>query len=1543
MAEPLFPVTVEGQTINMLVDTGATLSSISLRIPAKKRSGNYMTLMGFAGVPVNLPISIPLKTEIAGLTQYHSFVLTHGKAPVHLMGRDLLIKCGATILCSTDGLVVRLADGTQMNCSLNDSRCASNYMQRSLEDEVADIYWVRLKPKQEGEGGVYSTFLLWKPWIDSVVSVRPPIDPLHLTLFYDRNQDLIYQEAFESVKGEKWQLSSTCIYVGKQGVAAATKLTSSQAHGHEARELGPMVKQCEAAEDWQSGQVPSVSFSPSLNAFCVQVKTEDSGVLEHATLTRFHGRELSDHELSAEMLDTLPDSLWSQGPADVGHCVECEPVTFEITPGAFVNVPQYPCKQEAAEGIANTLDGLWEAGVLEVSSSAWNTPILPVKKADGVNYRMAHDLREINKVTLTPCVPVPDPHRCALLVQYVDDLLIATESASIGLEATKMILYKLADLGFKVSKKKLQCCRRQVSFLVNVREMLSFLGLCGYSRGYIPEFAVKTRALRDLVKEKGMRNLTAKLDWTPMTETLFADLKRDLASATSLTQPNYDLPFHLDVSVSDDVANGVLYQKSGGNRDVLQYVSTPLDRLEAKQPTCTVYAAAVAACVTKTAHIVMGHQLFILTDHGVTAYVASEAFTMSSLRQRRLMSVLTQPHITFVLTGINMADSWETTGEPHECQARVKQEMKARPDLSPTPLLSGRVLFTDGCCWRQVSGPLQAGAAIMEAVDPSDPNSPFILIWSTNEFVKPSAQAAELLAVCVALEQCEGEEVTIYSDSAYVVGCLFVDLASWRRSGFVTATGDPVAHGDLIHRLDEAVSKPRAVAVVKCPGHMKANTLVARGNQAADAAAKEAAGYQVSAQGAYVIRGKQAEDLLPEITVEVIQQLQASAPDSEKQVWSAAGAWWNADQGLWFSPGKGPKRVVLPDGEFLRHVLEEAHGVSHESYNSMMSKMRMWWHPNLLRKVKKYCSSCEICQSFSIGPTTKRVMHQTESGRTPGDVVVMDYTDMITPVQGKRYLLVMVDTFSGWPEVYPCAKEDSLSVIKALVNHYIPTHGFPRIIRSDNGSHFTSANLATVERMLGLKHKFGSVYHPQSQAHVERMNRTLKQRLAKTCAQTGLNWLQALPIVLLAIRQSINRRTGFTPFELLTGRLMPGPASALLQPEVDPPAGYKPYWEQLTSLVSSFCTQDDAISAAEPDGSTPPSSIYLKVLQRKWSEPRWTGPFEVVARTSHAVQLKGKGNKWYHITQTRPAGFEVKKDSRKYKKGEDRMKVTDKRGWLVTLGILVISLGVVSWLCTNVDQKVKVTPSLSIVVPVKAGDIYEKKKTIVKNAVWVKEENEVYGYRRGADTGNYFLKELQAEGEMEAEKMTMMRSDLWWMCGEEKVWDRLPGNWNRIILDSILADEEGACARIKGHCCTIIPNNTAPDGKITRAMKGLKAMSIKLKSMSGIDDPLHNLLTGWFGKWKGLMNVWSKNGVFLMAGMASDIRNLLETICGVVNQLTRWRTDELTEARYQRRTDWVICSAIVTNKGQMYKHPKGISRRGGGDTRFGMRPQWPGP
>ncbi|KAL6455045.1 hypothetical protein MHYP_G00365120 [Metynnis hypsauchen] len=116
----------------------------------------------------------------------------------------------------------------------------------------------------------------------------------------------------------------------------------------------------------------------------------------------------------------------------------------------------------------------------------------------------------------------------SILIQYVDDLLIAGDTQQACIEASVAVLEKLAECGYKVSKQKLQFCRPRVTFLgrvvtkgstgmspqhrssilshakpITVRDMLAFLGLVGYSRSYIPDFTGRTAPLREMVRSKG--------------------------------------------------------------------------------------------------------------------------------------------------------------------------------------------------------------------------------------------------------------------------------------------------------------------------------------------------------------------------------------------------------------------------------------------------------------------------------------------------------------------------------------------------------------------------------------------------------------------------------------------------------------------------------------------------------------------------------------------------------------------------------------------------------------------------------------------------------------------------------------------------------------------------------------------------------------------------------------------------------------------------------------------------------------------------------
>ncbi|XP_062284313.1 uncharacterized protein LOC133990154 [Scomber scombrus] len=1009
------------------------------------------------------------------------------------------------------------------------------------------------------------------------------------------------------------------------------------------------------------------------------------------------------------------------GPTDVGHCSHIAPITFEITDHTPIWQTQYSHKPEAETGIADTIEGLLAAGVLEPSQSPWNTPILPIEKHNTGKYRMAHDLRRINIIVSTPTVPVPNPYTAmsvltpdhkwfscidlanaffclplaehlrdifsfsykgrklrytrvpqgfilspgifnqvlkqqladftlpkgVVSIQYMDDILLAAPDHVSCLEATKSLLMRLYHIGFKVSRAKLQCCRQTVSFLgrvisvtgtgvspshrssilhhvrpSTVKDMLSFLGLTGYSRHFIASYGELTSPLRAMVNEQGMRNLSAKLHWTTTAEESFISLKQSLTYAADLAVPDYTDPFFLDVSEKLHTVNGVLFQKKGGCRQVLMYISVTLDPTEDRHPPCTRHAAGVAKILQKVAHIVMGYPLTVLTIHSIVAFVNSTAFTMTSLRQTRLEKILNAPHITFTHEGINMADNMGE-GEPHRCEERVQRDIRVRADLQAKPITDPEeTLFTDGCCYRHPTEGLKAAYAVIRQTEDG-----FEEVLTGTVEGKESAQLAELQAMVAALEWAEGKRVNIYTDSAYVVGAIQVELSQWIRAGFFTAAKTPIKHEKDIKRLAEALMKPAEIAVIKCRGHDKAETTVAKGNQEADSAAKKAAGY--TAQNMMIQSEKTVYDLLPACDLNMLIKEQQKASPQELTVWKERGA--KESEGVWRSPDGRP---VLPPG-LIASTLHEAHGLTHCGKTQMQRHLTHWWHPFLPAMIENHIRECKTCTEYNVRATVKPHEGKFPLPQMPGQEIVIDYTDMIERVNGYRYLLVAVDAYTGWPEAMPAKKEDAKTVIKFLINHYIPTYGFPKRIRSDNGTHFKNKDLQEVEAALGLKHAFGAVYHPQSQGKVERMNQSIKGKIGKVCAQTKLSWVDALPLALMSLRSSVNSITGFTPYELKTGQQFPGPGAGVQMVDRERVhVRYKPYYDQLTALVSAFSKQVGAVKG-DPERQNPPTTdwVLLKVIKRKWSEPRWTGPFKVVERTSHALRLQGKGDSWYHWSQ----------------------------------------------------------------------------------------------------------------------------------------------------------------------------------------------------------------------------------------------------------------------------------------------------------------------
>jgi ribonuclease HI len=128
-----------------------------------------------------------------------------------------------------------------------------------------------------------------------------------------------------------------------------------------------------------------------------------------------------------------------------------------------------------------------------------------------------------------------------------------------------------------------------------------------------------------------------------------------------------------------------------------------------------------------------------------------------------------------------------------------------------------------------ISGIRYAGAALV-TLDQT--------IWAQALGHGASAQKAELITLTHCLRYGRDKIINVYTGSRYSFATAHVHRALYRKRGFLTSEGKNIKNAQEILALLEALWLPKKVVIIHCPGHQKGDHPEARGNRAADKAAR---------------------------------------------------------------------------------------------------------------------------------------------------------------------------------------------------------------------------------------------------------------------------------------------------------------------------------------------------------------------------------------------------------------------------------------------------------------------------------------------------------------------------------------------------------------------------------------------------------------------------------------------------------------------------------------------------------------------------------
>ena len=233
-------------------------------------------------------------------------------------------------------------------------------------------------------------------------------------------------------------------------------------------------------------------------------------------------------------------------------------------------------------------------------------------------------------------------------VNYIDDLLIASNTFEQHLEHLDKVLTRLQEAKMTVNLEKSTLLQPEVKFLGHLlsaegvttdpdkvraiqefpvpksrKHLRAFLGLCGYYRRFCNKYSHSILPLTRLLRKE------SRWKWTGEEQESFAKTKELFLEAVILKFPDFNQVFYLQTDGSGMALGAELYQVvEGGDRGVLGFASRVLRGPELLYTVTEKELLAIIFGLQKFRTILLGHKLIIRTDH----------YALKFLKQFRLLN-----------------------------------------------------------------------------------------------------------------------------------------------------------------------------------------------------------------------------------------------------------------------------------------------------------------------------------------------------------------------------------------------------------------------------------------------------------------------------------------------------------------------------------------------------------------------------------------------------------------------------------------------------------------------------------------------------------------------------------------------------------------------------------------------------------------------------------------------------------------------------------------------------------------------------------------
>lgn len=193
---------------------------------------------------------------------------------------------------------------------------------------------------------------------------------------------------------------------------------------------------------------------------------------------------------------------------------------------------------------------------------------------------------------------------------------------------------------------------------------------------------------------------------------------------------------------------------------------------------------------------------------------------------------------------------------------------------------------------------------------------------------------------------------------------------------------------------------------------------------------------------------------------------------------------------------------------------------------------RFWW-PEMEKDINRFVKTCHVCQERQ----HQLVRIPPIQTRTPGlfEMMHADIMHMTPASNGCKYVIQGREAVISWVEGRALRDEKARTIALWMYEDILCRWGTIGTIVTDNGPSFKAA-AEWIEKKWGIKSVTISPYNSQANGRVERPHWDIRQMLYKaTGAENTSKWYWFLQSVLWADRTSVRKRTGFSPYFMVTG------------------------------------------------------------------------------------------------------------------------------------------------------------------------------------------------------------------------------------------------------------------------------------------------------------------------------------------------------------------------------------------------------------------------